>query len=125
VKAKGFRGGQIMGIRIPTLVEENDAKRCAGCGEPITGTPFRVSIMDAVAREAPPSWATRAPLNPGPHEFHADASHFHAWARRRGYFFCRLSDVRELMRPVPLPGEEPRFGLCDANHREAHEFVPA
>jgi hypothetical protein len=25
-----------------------------------------------MAREAPPSWATRAPLNPGPHEFHAD-----------------------------------------------------
>jgi hypothetical protein len=125
VTTNGFRGGQIMGIRIPTLIDENDAKRCAGCGEPISGTPFRVSIMDAVAREAPPSWATRAPLNPGPHEFHADASHFRAWARRRGYFFCRLSEVRELMRPVPLPGEEPRLGLCDGNHREAHEFVPA
>ena len=53
------RGGQIMGIRIPTVFEENDAKRCAGCGEPIEGTPFRISIMDAIAREAPPSWAER------------------------------------------------------------------
>jgi hypothetical protein len=125
VTANGFRGGEIMGIRISTLIEENNAIRCAGCGEPISGTPFRVSIMDAVSREAPPSWATRAALNPGPHEFHADPSHFRVWARRRGYFFCRLSEVRELMRPVPLPGEEPRFGLCDGNHRESHEFVPA
>ena len=114
-----------MGIRIPTVFEEVDAKRCAGCGKPIAGTPFRVSIMDAVAREVAPSWATTAPLNPGPHEFHANPEHFRAWARRKGFFFCRLSDVRELMRPVPLPGAETRWGLCDANHREAHEFVPA
>ena len=120
-----FRGREILGIRIPTVFEEVDAKRCAGCGEPIAGTPFRVFIMDAIAREAAPSWATAAPLNPGPHEFHANTEHFRAWARRRGYFFCRLSDVRELMRPVPLPGAETRFGLCDASHREAHEFVPA
>ena len=111
------------GIRIPTLFEENDAKRCAGCGEPITGTPFRVSILDNVAREAPPSWATRATLNPGPHQFHSDAEHFKSWARKRGYYFCRLSEVRELMRPVPLPDD--RWGLCDANHRQDHEFVPA
>ena len=120
-----FRGGQIMGIRIPTVFDENDAKRCEGCGEPISGTPFRISIMDAVAREAPPSWAERAPMNPGPHEFHSDGSHFRIWARRNGYFLCRLSDVRELMRPVPLPGTEMRWGLCDGNHHEAHEFLPA
>ena len=65
-----------MGIRIPTVFTENDAKRCAGCGEAIVGTPFRVSIMDNVARESAPSWAERAPLNPGPHQFHADPAHF-------------------------------------------------
>ena len=65
VTATRFRGGRIMGIRIPTVFSENDAKRCAGCGEPIEGTPFRVTMMDNVAREAAPSWAERAPLNPG------------------------------------------------------------
>ena len=45
--------------------------------------------------------------------------------RRRDYLFCRLSEVRELMRPVPIPGPEPRWGLCDGLHHEAHEFVPA
>lgn len=120
-----FRGGQIMGVRIPTLFEENDAKRCEGCGEPIADAPFRVSILDNVSREAPPSWATRASLNPGPHQFHSDPEHFRRWARRRGFWFCRLSDVREIMRPVPLPGEEPLWGLCDGNHRESHEFLPA
>jgi hypothetical protein len=114
-----------MGIRIPTVFEENDAKRCAACGGPITGTPFRISLMDVVSREAPPSWAERAPLNPGPHQFHADPSCFRSWAARRGYLLCRLSEVRELMRPVPLPIDPPAWGLCDAVHPEAHEFLPA
>lgn len=114
-----------MGIRIPTVFDENDGKRCAGCGEPITGTPFRVSIMDAIAREAPPSWATPAPLNPGPHQFHADPEHFRIWARARGHYLCRLSEVRELMRPVPLPIEPAAYGLCDGRHHESHEFLPA
>jgi hypothetical protein len=125
VTATRFRGGQIMGIRIPTLFAENDAKRCAGCLGPIEGTPFRVSIMDNVAREAPPSWAEHAPLNPGPHQFHADPEHFRTWARARGHYLCRLSGVRELMRPVPLPLDSPTWGLCDGNHREDHEFLPA
>lgn len=114
-----------MGIRIPTVFDENDAKRCAGCGEPIDGTPFRVSIMDIVSREAPPSWAVAAPLNPGPHQFHADPEHFRAWARRRGHYICRLSEVRELMRPVPLPIDPPAWGVCDGRHRDDHEFLPA
>ena len=120
-----FRGGEIMGIRIPTVFEENDAQRCAGCGVHIDGTPFRVSIMDIVSPEAPPSWAVGATFNPGPHQFHADPEHFRAWARERGYFFCRLSDVRELMRPIPIPGEGVRWGLCDSLHAQAHELVPA
>jgi len=114
-----------MGIRIPTVFEENDAKRCAGCGEPISGTPFRISIMDSIAREAPPSWAERAPLNPGPHQFHADPEHFRTWARRRGYYLCRLSEVRELMRPVALPVEPATWGVCDGRHHSDHEFLPA
>jgi hypothetical protein len=120
-----FRGGEIYGIEIPTVFEENNSIRCAGCGEPIEGTPFRITILDIVAPEAPPSWAVGARLNPGPHQFHAQPDHFRAWARKRGYFFCRLSDVREIMRPVPIPGEEPRWGLCDGLHRQAHEFVPS
>ena len=120
-----FRGGEILGVRIPTLFEENIAIRCAGCGEIIEGTPFRVSIMDIVPLEVPPSWAESAPLNPGPHQFHAIPDHFRTWARAKGYLLCRLSDVRELMRPIPIPGDEPRWGLCDGLHREAHEIVPA
>lgn len=120
-----FRGGEIMGVRIPTVFDENDAIRCEACGEPITGTPFRVSLLDIVSAEVPPSWAVGAALNPGPHQFHADPAHFRAWSRARGYLFCRLSDVREIMRPVAIPGESPRWGLCDGLHHEAHEFVPA
>ena len=120
-----FRGGEIMGIRIPTVFEETDAITCAGCGEHIDGTPFRVSIMDIVSPEAPPSWAIGAPLNPGPHQFHADPEHFRTWARRRGYYLCLLSTVRELMRPIPIPGDGERWGVCDGLHMEAHELVPA
>jgi hypothetical protein len=120
-----FRGGEYLGVRIPTVFEENTAIRCAGCGEVIEGTPFRVSIMDIVPLEVPPSWAESAPLNPGPHQFHAIPDHFRAWARAKGYFICRLSDVRELMRPIPLPGETRRWGLCDGLHRQDHEIVPA
>jgi hypothetical protein len=120
-----FRGGEIYGIPITTLFDENDSIRCAGCGELIAGTPFRVTLLDIVAPEAPPSWAAGAQLNPGPHQFHSLPDHFRAWARRRGHMFCRLSDVREIMRPVPIPGDKPRWGLCDGLHREAHEFVPA
>jgi hypothetical protein len=125
VTATRFRGGRIMGIRIPTVFSENDAKRCAGCGEPIEGTPFRVTLLDNVAREAAPSWAERATLNPGPHQFHADPAHFREWARRRGHVLCEFSEVRELMRPVPLPVDPPAWGLCDGNHREDHVFTPA
>ena len=99
-----FRGGEIYGIPIRTVFDENDTIRCAGCGEPISGTPFRVTLLDIVAPEAPPSWALGAKLNPGPHQFHAQPEHFRAWLRKRGYLFCRLSDVREIMRP----GIDPR-----------------
>jgi hypothetical protein len=124
-KTTRFRGGEYLGVRISTLFDENVAMRCAGCGEEINGVPFRVSIMDIAPTESAPSWAVSTALNPGPHQFHADAEHFRAWARQRDYLFCRLSDVREIMRPVTIPGDRPRLGLCDGLHRQAHEFVPA
>lgn len=113
-----------MGIRIPTLFAENDATRCEGCNDPIEGQPFRVSLLDNVAREAPPSWAEEAPLNPGPHQFHRDPACFRSWAHARGHYLCRLSRVRDLMRPTPLPTDPPAWGLCDGLHREDHEFEP-
>jgi hypothetical protein len=120
-----FRGREILGIRIPTVFEETDAIVCEGCGTPITVTPFRVSLLDIAPAEVPDSWARSARLNPGPHQFHSDPACFRAWAHRQGHYLCRLSQVREIMRPVPLPGEPPRWGLCDGVHREAHELVAA
>ena len=120
-----FRGGEIYGIRVDTLFDENNAIRCEGCGAVIAGVPFRVSVLDIAPSEVPASWASGAPINPGPHQFHADPEHFRTWCRERGYLFCRLSSVREIMRPVSIPLEPPRLGLCDGLHRESHEFVSA
>ena len=33
--------------------------------------------------------------------------------------------MEEIMRPVPIPTDAPRWGLCDGIHRDDHEFVPA
>ncbi len=114
---------ELYGVRIPTIVTDNIAVRCAGCGEVIEGRPWRVSILDAVAPEAPVSWLESAGLNPGPFEFHGDPSHVLAWMAGRGTLFCRRSQVREIMRPVWLPTEPRRLGLCDGIHRDDHEFV--
>jgi hypothetical protein len=43
----------------------------------------------------------------------------------KGYLFCRRGEVREIMRPVKIPGDASRWGLCDGIHRDDHEFVPA
>ena len=116
---------EIMGIRIPTVVSDNVALRCEGCLEVIDGTPWRVNILDVVAAETPVSWAGRPVLNPGPFEFHRDPAHVRAWIGERGWLFCRRGEIREIMRPIPIPGDVPRWGLCDGFHRDAHEFVPA
>ena len=44
----------------------------------------------------------------------------------KGYLFCRKGEVREIMRPIPVPGDDgtPRWGLCDGLHRDDHELVP-
>jgi hypothetical protein len=117
-----------LGVRIPTIVKDNVAVRCEGCLEIIEGEPWRLNILDAVATETPVSWAKRPPINPGPFEFHGDPEHVRAWMRRRGYLFCRRGQVREIMRPIPLPGGAegaPRLGLCDGIHRDDHELIPA
>ncbi|MFI5259365.1 MAG: hypothetical protein ACHQ01_07140 [Candidatus Limnocylindrales bacterium] len=114
---------ELYGVRIPTIVTDNIAGRCSGCGEVIKGRPWRVSILDPVAPEAPVSWTESAPLNPGPFEFHSDPSHVLAWMAKRGMLFCRRSQVREIMRPVWVPAEPRRLGLCDGIHRDDHEFV--
>jgi hypothetical protein len=114
---------ELYGVRIPTIVTDNVAARCAGCGEVIRGRPWRVSILDVVAPEAPVPWTETAGLNPGPFEFHGDPSHVLTWMSARGIYFCRRSQVREIMRPVWLPVEPRRLGLCDGLHRDDHEFV--
>ncbi|MBP1705847.1 MAG: hypothetical protein H6Q36_1586 [Chloroflexi bacterium] len=114
-----------MGIRVPTIGPDENAIRCRGCGSLIEGQPFRVSVMDTVAIERAPSSAGQTPINPGPFQFHPDPACVRAWMRERGYLFCRHGSVRALMRPVVIPGEPPRLGLCDGMHRDDHAFVPA
>ena len=131
-----------MGVRIRTIISDNVAKRCDGCGQIIDGTPWRVNLLDIVTAETPVSWAARAAINPGPFQFHGDAACVRLWMAEREYLFCRRGEVREIMRPVPIPGPNAgatpdandrndvaaaagRWGLCDGIHRDDHEFVPA
>ena len=119
---------EIMGIRIPTVVRDNVARRCDGCLEIIEGTPWRVNVLDVVATEVAAPWTESARVNPGPYQFHSDASHVRRWMAGRGYLFCRKGEIREIMRPVPVPGPDGptvRWGLCDGIHRDDHELIPA
>ena len=117
-----------MGIRIPTVVRDNVARRCDGCLEIIEGTPWRVNILDVVSTEVAAPWTESAGINPGPYQFHSDQAHVRTWMAARGYLFCRKGQIREIMRPIPIPatdGSTVRWGLCDGIHRDDHEFVPA
>jgi hypothetical protein len=122
---------EIMGVTIRTIIRDNDARRCDGCREIIEGTPWRINVLDTVVAETPVSWTEKPLINPGPFQFHGDASHVRRWMAGKGYLFCRKGEVREIMRPIPIPaadGDAPdagRWGLCDGIHRDAHEFVPA
>lgn len=116
---------EILGVRIPTVVSDNRASRCDGCLEVVEGTPWRVNVLDTVAAEQPVSWAEHAAINPGPFQFHRDPAHVRSWMGRKGYLFCRKGQVREILRPVAIPGDPPRIGLCDGIHQDDHEFVPA
>jgi hypothetical protein len=121
---------EIMGIQIRTIVKDNVAIRCAGCGDVIEGTPWRINLLDIVSAETPVAWTARPVINPGPFQFHGDPECVRRWMAARDYLFCRKGEVREIMRPVPIPGDDPtgaegRWGLCDGIHRDDHEFVPA
>ncbi len=121
---------EYLGVRIPTIVRDTEAARCDGCLGVIQGTPWRLNILDVVAAETPASWAGHTAINPGPFEFHRDPAHVRAWMREHGYLFCRKGRVREIMRPIRIPGGEggdgaPRLGLCDGIHRDDHELIPA
>ena len=116
---------EIMGIELRTIVKDNVAIRCDGCLEVIDGTPWRINLLDIVASEAPVAWTERPTINPGPFQFHRDASHVRRWMADKGFLFCRRGEVREIMRPVHIPTDPPAWGLCDGIHRDDHEFVPA
>jgi hypothetical protein len=119
---------EIMGIRIPTIVADNNARRCDGCLEVIEGTPWRINLLDTVSTEVAGSWAETVAINPGPFQFHPDESHVRTWMAARGYLFCRKGQIREIMRPIAVPavdGGDVRWGLCDGIHRDDHELVPA
>ena len=114
-----------MGVDIRTIVKDNVATRCDGCGQVIDGTPWRINILDIVSPERTADWSDTAAINPGPFQFHSDEAHVRSWMAKRGFLFCRRGRVREIMRPVPIPTDPPRWGLCDGLHRDDHEFVPA
>ncbi len=119
-----------MGVQIRTIISENDARRCEGCRKTIAGTPWRINLLDIVTAETPVGWTERPAINPGPFQFHGDAGCVRRWMAGRDFLFCRKSEVREIMRPVPIPAADDapdadRWGLCDGIHRDDHEFVPA
>jgi len=119
---------EIMGIRIPTVVEDNTARRCDGCLQVIDGTPWRINVLDIVSTEVAVPWTETPLLNPGPFQFHADESCVRRWMAARDFLFCQKGRVREIMRPIPVPvadGRAARWGLCDGIHRDDHELVPA
>lgn len=119
---------EIVGVHISTIVRDNVARRCDGCLEVIDETPWRVNVLDIVAPERAADWDGSAAINPGPFQFHADPACARRWMTSKGYLFCRRGDVREIMRPIPVPvpeGSPRRWGLCDGIHRDDHELVPA
>jgi hypothetical protein len=121
---------EIMGVQIRTIISDNVAKRCAGCGQVVAGTPWRINLLDIVAAQTPVGWTERPVVNPGPFEFHGEPDCVRRWMDERAYLFCRKGEVREIMRPIAIPGPDAapdagRWGLCDGIHRDDHEFVPA
>jgi len=119
---------EIVNVRITTVTDDNVARRCDGCLEVIAGTPWRINILDIVAPERAADWTDAPAINPGPFEFHPDPDHVRRWMAAKGYLFCRKGEVREIMRPIPIPaadGGSVRWALCDGIHRDDHEIVPA
>ena len=118
-------GMEIMGVQIRTIIKDNVAIRCDGCLQVIDGTPWRINLLDIVSAETAVAWTDRAPINPGPFEFHPDPACVRRWMAAKGYLFCRRGEVREIMRPIAIPVDPPKWGLCDGIHRDDHQFVQA
>jgi hypothetical protein len=119
---------EIVGVRLTTIVQDNIAKRCDGCLDVIDGTPWRVNVLDIVTTEKPVDWTESPAINSGPFQFHPVESCVRGWMAEKGYLFCRRGQIREIMRPIPVPSVESsaqRWGLCDGIHRDAHELIPA
>lgn len=118
---------EIDNVRITTVTTDNVARRCDGCLEVIHGTPWRLNILDIVAPERAADWTDAPAINPGPFQFHPNPSHARRWMASKGYLFCQKGEVREIMRPIPVPGRDGTvtWGLCDGIHRDDHELVPA
>jgi len=119
---------EIMGIRIPTVVTDNVARRCDGCLAVIDGTPWRVNLLDIVATEVAAPWTDTLAINPGPFQFHSAEACVRRWMADRELLFCRKGRVREIMRPIAIPGADGGpvlWGLCDGIHRDDHELIQA
>ena len=115
-----------MGVPIRTIVSDNVAIRCDGCREVIYGTPWRVNLLDIVSPEVAVGWTESPPINPGPHQFHADPACVRRWMAREGLLVLpprRGPRDHAPRRPADRPAR--RTGLCDGLHRDDHEFVPA
>ena len=69
----------------------------------IDGTPWRLNILDIVAPERAADWTDAPAINPGPFQFHSDPEHARSWMRSKGWLFCRKGEIREIMRPIPVP----------------------
>ena len=118
---------EIDNVRITTVTDDNVARRCDACLEIIHGKPWRLNILAIVAPERAADWSDAPAINPGPFQFHSDPDHVRRWMASKGYLFCRKGEVREIMRPIPVPAADGRitWGLCDGMHRDDHELVPA
>ena len=117
-----------MGIRIPTVVKDNVARRCDGCLEVIDGTPWRINLLDIVTTEVAAPWNDTPAINPGPFQFHSDESHVRPLdGRSRLPLLSEGPDPRDhAADPVPsADGASVRWGLCDGIHRDDHELIPA
>ena len=109
-----IRPMEVVNVRVTTITDDNVARRCDGCLEVIDGTPWRLNILDIVAPERAADWTDAPAINPGPFQFHSDPDHVRRWMADKGYLFCRKGEVREIMRPIPVPaadGGAVRWGL--------------